>query len=154
MSGPMVWHGSQFKDEESFVIKLTESDVAEIDAAVASFEGKCLLRRSCERLLTKITATGLSPGHLCPETFSLPTLGPKLRLLSRRVHEEEGFFVLRGLQPWRYRRIENTIAFAGIGSYIGNRRGVQCVGGPVMSKLMQINRFRVHCAYNAPSPYL
>jgi hypothetical protein len=42
--------------------------------------------------------------------------------------------VLRGLQPWRYRRLENTIAFTGIASYIGNRRGVQCADGPVMSK--------------------
>ena len=64
----------------------------------------------------------------------MPTLGAKLRLLSHRVHEKEGFFVLRGLQPWRYRRIENTIAFTGIASYIGNRRGVQCANGPVMSE--------------------
>ena len=76
----------------------------------------------------------MTPGHLSPETFVLPTLGPKLRRLSQRLHEEEGFFVVRGLQPWRYRRIENTIAFTGIASYIGNRRGVQCADGPVMSR--------------------
>lgn len=67
-------------------------------------------------------------------------LGPKLRALSLRVHEGEGFFVLRGLQPWKYRRIENTIAFTGISSYIGNRRGVQSPGGPVMSKLIETLR--------------
>lgn len=85
-----------------------------------------------------MTASGMSTGHLSPKTFALPTLGPKLRLLSHRIHEEDGFCVLRGLQPWRYRRIENTIAFTGIASYIGNRRGVQCADGPVMSKQAQM----------------
>ena len=37
--GPMAWHGDQFANETSFVIELTETDVAEIDAAVATFEG-------------------------------------------------------------------------------------------------------------------
>lgn len=80
------------------------------------------------------TETKLSPGHLSPETFRLPTLGPKLRRLSQRVHSEEGFFVLRGLKPWTYKRLENTIVFTGISSYIANRRGMQCADGPVMSE--------------------
>lgn len=87
----------------------------------------------CIRILTCL-ATGLTPGHLSPQTFSLPRLGPKLRLLSQRVHNEEGFFVLRGLQPWRYKRLENTIIYTGIASYIGNHRGLQCTDGPVMSE--------------------
>ena len=76
----------------------------------------------------------MTPGHLSPQTFVLPTLGPKLRRLSQRVHNEEGFFVLRGLQPWRYKRLENTIVFTGIASYIGNQRGMQSTDGPVMSE--------------------
>ena len=76
----------------------------------------------------------MTPGHLSPQTFALPILGPKLRRLSQRVHNEEGFFVLRGLQPWRYKRLENTIVYTGIASYIGNQRGVQCINGPVMSE--------------------
>jgi hypothetical protein len=84
--------------------------------------------------LTWSKDTGIAPGHISPKTFLLPTLGPKLRSVSRRIHEEEGFLVLRGLQPWKYKRLENTILFAGISSYIGNQRGLQCKDGPVMSK--------------------
>lgn len=77
--------------------------------------------------------TSLKLGRISRGTFPLPILGDKLRRLSKRLHGEEGFFVLRGLQPFKYTRLENTILYAGISSYVGNRRGVQCAGGPVMS---------------------
>jgi len=115
---PMAWGGSQFADERTFIVHLTPTEIAEVDAALTAFQ-----------------ETGLTPGHLSPETFKLPTLGPKLRRLSYRVHYEEGFFVLRGLEPWRYKRLENTIVFTGVASYIGNRRGVQCADGPVMTHI-------------------
>ncbi|KAI0420825.1 Clavaminate synthase-like protein [Xylaria grammica] len=118
----MVWHGSQFNDEASYVVHLTASEVDEVNAALSSFQA---LRE----------ATGLSPGHISPKNFVLPTLGPTLRALSRRVHNEEGFFVLRGLKPWNYKRLENTIVFTGIASYVANRRGVQCADGPVMTHI-------------------
>ncbi|KAF8890086.1 hypothetical protein BD779DRAFT_1671450 [Infundibulicybe gibba] len=38
-------------------------------------------------------------GHLSPDTFPLPTLGPVLRDLARELHSGRGFFVLRNL-PW------------------------------------------------------
>ncbi|KAL2680343.1 Taurine hydroxylase-like protein sat17 [[Neocosmospora] mangrovei] len=115
---PMAWEGDQFSEEGSFVVQLSPTDIAEVDAALASFQ-----------------ATGLSAGHLSPLTFVLPTLGPRLRRLSHRVHHEEGFFVLRGLEPWRYKRLENTIVFTGIASHIGNRRGMQSADGPVMTHI-------------------
>lgn len=42
MTGPMVWHGSQFVDDETFVVELTKNDIAEVDKAVAAFEGESL----------------------------------------------------------------------------------------------------------------
>ncbi|GAP84013.1 putative taurine catabolism dioxygenase [Rosellinia necatrix] len=117
-SGPMVWHGSQFKEDTSYLVHLTASEIDEVNAALLSFQG-----------------TGLSPGHISPQNFVLPTLGPKLRALSRRVHEGEGFFVMRGLKPWNYKRLENTIVFTGIASHIANQRGVQCADGPVMTHI-------------------
>ncbi|KAM6520227.1 Taurine hydroxylase-like protein sat17 [Fusarium falciforme] len=113
---PMAWEGAQFSEESSFVVQLSPTDIAEVDTALASFQ-----------------VTGLSAGHLSPLTFVLPTFGPKLRRLSHRVHHEEGFFVLRGLEPWRYKRLKNTIVFTGIASYIGNRRGMQSADGPVIT---------------------
>ncbi|KAI0399867.1 Clavaminate synthase-like protein [Xylaria palmicola] len=117
-TGPMVWHGSQFKEEASYIVHLTTFEIDEVNAALSSFQ-----------------ATGLNPGHISPQNFVLPTLGPTLRALSRRVHEGEGFVVLRGLEPWTYKRLENTIVFTGIASYIANRRGVQCADGPIMTHI-------------------
>jgi hypothetical protein len=73
-------------------------------------------------------------GLITPETFILPALGPKLRDLKKRLYTGLGFFVLRGLEPGKYNSRTNTILFAGIASYIGEKRAVQYEGGPVLSK--------------------
>lgn len=40
LSGPMVWKGSHFKNrEESYIVRLTEEDVAEINSALALYSG-------------------------------------------------------------------------------------------------------------------
>jgi hypothetical protein len=69
---------------------------------------------------------------LTPETYPLPQLGPKLRLLSQRLHCGAGFFIIRGLVPKNYDKIDNTIIHIGISSYIGNKRAIQYEGGPAM----------------------
>ena len=39
LDSPMAWEGSQFVDKDSFVFHLTPADSAEIDTALASFQG-------------------------------------------------------------------------------------------------------------------
>lgn len=39
LEGPMVWEGSRFADTESFVVTLTSTDIADVDAALAFFQG-------------------------------------------------------------------------------------------------------------------
>jgi hypothetical protein len=64
-------------------------------------------------------------GYLSQDTFPLPELGPALRELSHELHLSRGFFVLRTLPVEKYSREDNIIVYAGVSSYIGNRRAVQ-----------------------------
>ena len=57
--------------------------------------------------------------------FLLPTLGPRLRSTSEDVHLGRGLAIIKGLDPDKYSLKENIILFAGISSYIGDKRGSQ-----------------------------
>ena len=38
----MAWEGSQFSQEDSFIVHLTAADIAEVDEALASFQGSSI----------------------------------------------------------------------------------------------------------------
>lgn len=65
-------------------------------------------------------------------TFPLPTLWPRLRSISKGVHLGRGLAIITGLDPDRYSLKENIILFAGLSSYIGDKRGSQ---GPELDVL-------------------
>ena len=55
----------------------------------------------------------------------MPNLGQKLSTISSQLDFGYGFFVLRGLEPPKYSSEENVILFAGIASYVADKRGKQ-----------------------------
>jgi hypothetical protein len=62
------------------------------------------------------------------KTFPLPILGPKIIALSAKLYGENngrGFFILRGLDPKKYDAKDNIIIYAGVSSYVAERRGRQ-----------------------------
>ena len=63
------------------------------------------------------------------ENFRLPTLGSVLEEFSNKLHNERGFFVLKGLDPASYSREENIIIYLGITSYIAEKRARQNLTG-------------------------
>lgn len=60
-----------------------------------------------------------------PANFPLPTLGAKLKELSRDVHRGRGFCVIRGLDPASFRVEDLMLAYLGVQSYIAEQRGRQ-----------------------------
>lgn len=70
-----------------------------------------------------------------PTNFPLPTLGPKLRELSRDVHSGKGFCVIRGLEPAAYSVEDLTLAYLGVQSYIAEQRGRQDERGNMIGQL-------------------
>lgn len=72
-----------------------------------------------------MTGLELDGGDLNRGNFHLPTLGPKLLVLSRDVHHGKGFCVIRGIDPNRYAIEDLTLMYLGTQAYIADQRGRQ-----------------------------
>lgn len=84
---------------------------------------------------TQITALGLDPRTVSPETFPLPTLGPTLLQACKDIYEGHGFFILRGFDEIDSLTPEDlTAVYLGISSYIAGRRGKQDQKGSMLSE--------------------
>lgn len=70
------------------------------------------------------------------ETFPLPTLGPKLNIVSKELHDGIGFAVLRGLDPKNYSPLDNLLLYLGITSYIAETRGCQDYDGRMVGEYL------------------
>ncbi|KAK2772041.1 hypothetical protein FQN52_002219 [Onygenales sp. PD_12] len=104
----LVWEGGNIEETYQWVYELNESQVGEIETALANF-------KSLNKPL----------GYVDENTFPLPNLHPELRKLSRELHLGHGFVVLRGLPVDKFNREENVIIYAGVSSHIAPRRGRQ-----------------------------
>jgi len=136
---PRAWKGSDL-DEAQYVINLSEEERLEVETAARDYIGRLQTQAySLLLLLTLNLASEGEIGRLSPTSFPLPTLGPCLRLEKARLHEGLGFFVLRGLEPWRYDSDTNIVIYVGISSYIGNKRAIQYPGGPVLSHVIDLS---------------
>lgn len=112
IEGPSVWFGQDMAARESdWTYVLTPSDVAEIEAALAS-----------------VLARGLDIAAIRQADFPLPRLGPVLERLRHDVLEGRGFLRLRGM-PVEDRPIrESAAAYWGIGTYFGSARSQNARG--------------------------
>ena len=102
LDSPAAWRGREMVAQDVWEYRLTEAEVAEVDAAVAAID----------RPLIEVDR----------EAFPLPTLGPKLAGLRRELLDGRGFFLLRGLPVRRMSREEAVAAFWGIGAHFGSAR--------------------------------
>jgi hypothetical protein len=60
-----------------------------------------------------------------PETFPLPTLGPRLRQVRHDVYEGKGFGVIRGIDAQKYPVEDLTMIYLGVQSYVSSLQGRQ-----------------------------
>ncbi|KAH6621609.1 hypothetical protein B0J18DRAFT_445394 [Chaetomium sp. MPI-SDFR-AT-0129] len=107
MNGELCWGADSFTSEDDFTLTLDEGELREIRAGLEYF-------------------------NVTPDTFPLPTLGPKLRQVAVDIHMGRGFAVVRGIEPDDFSPEENVIIFLGISSYIGARRGRQDEDGNML----------------------
>ncbi len=101
-TGPAVWYGRDLVDSDEWIYQLTQSDIAEIDEAVAG-----VVRR------------GTAVGEVVKDDFILPTLGPVLQEIQHEVVNGRGFVLLRNLPVARYTKGEAITAYWGIGLHFG-----------------------------------
>jgi hypothetical protein len=105
-TGPAAWYGPEMAKRTEWLMPLTASEIAEVEAAAKSLAAR-------EADIAAITAAD----------FPLPTLGPKLKA---RVEDEvlngRGFLLLRGLPVERWTMRDSATAFFGLGAHLGSAR--------------------------------
>lgn len=102
ITGAAAWRGCDLAGDDSWIMTLSESEVASIDRAVAS-----------------VRAQKLDLATMRSKDFLVPALADRLQ---RCVHELEagrGFLLLRGLPVHRYSDDDIALAYYGIGLNMG-----------------------------------
>ena len=108
LDSPAAWRGPEMSAQSGWEVRLSDTEIEEIDRAVAAID----------RPLIEVDRTA----------FPLPTLGPRLSGLRRELLEGRGFFLLRGLPVRRMSREEAVAAFWGIGAHFGSARSQNAKG--------------------------
>jgi len=103
VGGPAAWRGANLADRDDWIYALKQTEVAELEAAVAATEAK-----------------GLDTLAITKDDFALPTLGPRLRDLRQDLLAGRGFAYLRGLPVERFDRATLARIYFGVGQHVGD----------------------------------
>ena len=99
---PAAWTAQDLDTDQSWIHPLTESEIADLDAAVARVEER-----------------GLDILDITRDDFVLSTLGDRLDEIAADVINGRGIGLIRGVPVERYSRMQAAIAFWGIGLFLG-----------------------------------
>jgi len=109
--GPSAWYGPEMIARTDWIYALSEMEIAEIERAVGNLNNRTI-----------------EPAKLSPGDFPLPSFGQKLQALLHEVLEGPGFVLIRGLPVETWTERESSIAFLGIGAYLGALRPQNAAG--------------------------
>lgn len=101
ITSPDAWTGPEIQQDPSWICQLDESDIAEIDAALAS-----------------VKRSGLQIPFASP-SFPLPRLRAKLDGILDEIENGRGFQLIRGIPRHRYSDAECELIYWGITSHFG-----------------------------------
>lgn len=100
--GPAAWYGPDLVKSEAWIYRLSATDIAEIEAAVAAIQQR-----------------GMQIIDVHQQDFPLPQLGTTLADIQEEVVNGRGFALIKGLPVERYSFETMAMAYWGIGSYFG-----------------------------------
>ncbi len=103
--GPSAWYGPDLAARGDWIEPLSETEIAEIDAASQ-----------------RLASAEIDIPSIRRADFPLPTLGPRLRRILEEVLNGRGFVLLRRLPVERWSRRQAATAFFGLGAHLGNAR--------------------------------
>ena len=98
-----AWRAADFAQDRSWIVHWSESDLAELDAALRHARG-----------------LGMTAETVTRNGFPLPTLAPRLAGLRQELEYGRGFTLLRGIKLDRYDDAEAGLLFRGIGCHFGD----------------------------------
>ncbi len=102
LDDPSAWRGADLRARSDWIVKLTESEIAEIEAALTGVRA----RQSDLFALTK-------------NDFPLPTLSARLEGLLPVLEGGRGFALVRGLPVERYSEPDARTIFWGLAQHVG-----------------------------------
>ncbi|KAK7414352.1 hypothetical protein QQX98_006794 [Neonectria punicea] len=126
LTGPLVWSGADFKDNQPYMLQLSKDDILEIDNALAEFK-----------------KLGLDGGDVSHDNFPLPGLSRRLRACAETLYLGRGFFVARGLEISHYTVEDSVVIFLGLTSYIAEERGYQDRRGNILSHVTDSKQWTI-----------
>lgn len=97
-----AWTGDEVRNDLSWQYRITEAEIAEIDAA---FRG--------------VQAAGLRWGEFGRERFPLPLFGRTLQRVDHQIRHGRGFMLLRGFPVARYGLDDLKTIYWGLGTHMG-----------------------------------
>ena len=119
---PAIWYPKDILANDEWIYHLSETEIAEVEAAVAL-----------------VVERGLDIKDITREKFPLPKLAPRLQEMQDELMEGRGLVLIKNLPIDRWNRVQYAAAFWGVSLYIGralsqNRQGhllghVKDVGG-------------------------
>ena len=111
ITGPDAWRADAMRERDDWVHVLSESEIAEIDAAIEAAD------------------TGDRPiAGMGRDDFNLPRLGPVLDAIREELVRGRGFVLMRGLPIERYSVRRRAIAFWAIGARFGRAVSQNAMG--------------------------
>ena len=102
LTGPAVWKGADFDQDESWIHQLSAEEIAELDAG-----------------LVMLRAKGLRFPSFARDDFPLPNLSRLLKQCADELENGRGFKLLRGLPMERYTDEEIQCLYYGMGLHMG-----------------------------------
>ena len=102
ITSPKAWRGADLAADPSWIVTLTEAEIADLDRALAA-------ARAGGRPLADVDRAA----------FPLTVLRPRLEQAVAEMYDGRGFLVLRGLPVARYSDEDVGLLFWGMGRYMG-----------------------------------
>ena len=131
---PLAWTPANLR-EQRYIFQITTVELLEAEAALKAFKGKPIFPKLGAGSVRALIQVGIYLDSSQPlsaisrTTFPLPNLGPRIVRIARQLEFGCGFFVLRGFDPKKYSSEENIALYAGIASYVGDKRSRQDENG-------------------------
>ena len=115
-----VWYGPELARQTDWIVRLSATEIAEVEHAIRNLDGAHL-------------------AALSAEDVPLPTLGPRLQRLLDEVLNGRGFVLIKSLPIERWTRHEAATAFLAIGVHLGNLR-MQNAAGHLLGHVKDLGR--------------
>jgi hypothetical protein len=102
ITGPKAWRGADLVDDPTWIVPLTEAEIADLEQALA-----------------RARASGRSLAEVDRDHFPLTVMRARLQAVLDELYDGRGFVVLRGLPVGRYGDEDVGLIFWGMGRYLG-----------------------------------